>query len=157
VSPRPVHLRHLCRHVLEELEAGHPGRELVLDATGDFQGEWDPDRLAQVLGNLGKNALDYSPEGTPVRFTLRDEGDTLLVEVNNRGAPIPPERLAAIFEPFRRGTEDSPHPASGLGLGLFIVEEIVRGHGGTISVRSNEEEGTTFFVRLPRYTAGPAV
>jgi PAS domain S-box-containing protein len=151
VSPRPTNLRHLCRHVLEELEAGHPGRELLLDARGDFQGAWDPDRLAQVLGNLGKNALDYSPERTPVRFTLRDEGDTVVVEVNNGGAPIPPARLAAIFEPFRRGVEESPHPASGLGLGLFIVEQIIRGHGGTISVRSNQEEGTTFTVRLPRF------
>jgi PAS domain S-box-containing protein len=151
VSPRPMNLLLLVRHVLEELEAGHPGRELRLEARGDFQGEWDPDRLAQVIGNLGKNALDYSPEGTPVRFTLRDEGGSVVLEVNNAGPPIPAERLATIFEPFRRFAKGSPHPASGLGLGLYIVEQIVRGHGGTASVRSSEEEGTTFTVRLPRY------
>jgi PAS domain S-box-containing protein len=152
VSPRPTNLRHLCRHVLEELEAGLPGRELRLDAVGDLQGAWDPDRLAQVVGNLGKNALDYSPEGTPVRVSLRDEGDTVVLEVNNAGPPIPRARLAAIFEPFRRGgAEGTPHPASGLGLGLFIVEQIIRAHGGSVSVRSSAEEGTTFTVRLPRH------
>ncbi|WP_395808178.1 ATP-binding protein [Archangium minus] len=151
VSPQPMNLRHLVRHVMEELEAGHPGRELHLDAEGDFLGTWDPDRLAQVVGNLGKNALDYSPEGTPVRFTLHDEGDSVVLEVNNGGAPIPAEQLATIFEPFRRLTRASPHPASGLGLGLYIVEQIVRGHGGTLSVRSSAEEGTTFAVRLPRH------
>ncbi|MFL5355652.1 ATP-binding protein [Archangium sp.] len=152
VLPRPMNLRQLVRHVLEELEAGHPGRELWLEARGDFQGEWDPDRLAQVVGNLGKNALDYSPEETPVRFTLREEGGSVVLEVNNAGPPIPADRLATIFEPFRRLMKGSPHPASGLGLGLYIVEQIVQGHGGTCSVRSSGEEGTTFIVRLPRHT-----
>ncbi|HYO58930.1 sensor histidine kinase [Archangium sp.] len=150
LTPRPTNLRHLCRHVLEELESSHPGRELRLEAPGNFQGEWDPDRLAQVLVNLGKNALDYSPEGTPVEFTLHDEGDTLRVVVHNKGAPIPAEQLPRIFEPFRRATLDEGHPACGLGLGLFIVQQIVHAHGGTIEVRSTEADGTTFTVRLPR-------
>ncbi|WP_375771520.1 PAS domain S-box protein [Archangium gephyra] len=156
VSPQHLNLRHLVRHVLEELEAGHPGRELRLEGSGRFEGEWDPDRLSQVIGNLVKNALDYSPEGTPVRLLLHDEGESVVLEVNNAGPPIPAELLPTIFEPFRRLTRDSPHPASGLGLGLYIVEQIVRGHGGTLSVRSTAEEGTTFTVRLPRTRGGPS-
>jgi PAS domain S-box-containing protein len=150
ISRKPLNLRHLCRNVLEELEAAHPGRELLLEAEGHFQGEWDPDRLAQVFGNLFKNALDYSPEGSPVRISLHDEGETVRVEMNNQGPPIPAELLPSIFQPFRRFSEEGSHPTSGLGLGLFIVEQIVRGHGGTVSVRSNPREGTTFTVRLPR-------
>ena len=150
ISRQPLNLRHLCRHVLEELEAAHPGRELRLEAEGHFQGEWDPDRLTQVFGNLIKNALDYSPEGSPVRVSLHDEGEGVRVEVHNQGAPIPAELLPSIFEPFRRCAEEGRHPTSGLGLGLFIVEQIVHGHGGTVSVRSSQEEGTTFTVRLPR-------
>jgi PAS domain S-box-containing protein len=150
ISRQPLNLRHLCRHVLEELEAAHPGRELLLEAEGHFQGEWDPDRLAQVFGNLFKNALDYSPEGSPVRISLHDEGDTVRVEVHNEGRPIPAELLPSIFQPFRRFSEESTHPTSGLGLGLFIVEQIILGHGGTVSVRSSQREGTTFTVRLPR-------
>jgi len=106
VTRRPLNLRLLCRHVLEELEALHPEREVRLSAKGDFQGEWDPDRMAQLLGNLGKNALDYSPEGSPVDVVLRDEGDTVRVELHNEGPPIPADQLPHIFEPFRRATLD---------------------------------------------------
>ncbi|QRK13811.1 PAS domain-containing protein [Archangium violaceum] len=152
--PRPTNLRHLCRHVLEELETSHPGRDLRLVADGRFLGEWDPDRLAQLLGNLGKNALDYSPAETPVDFTLQDEGDTVTVVVHNEGRPIPRKLLTGIFEPFRRAVEGDAHPTSGLGLGLFIVQQIAEAHGGSVEVRSHEGDGTTFTVRLPRHSAG---
>ncbi|MCY1081202.1 PAS domain-containing protein [Archangium sp. miwbw1] len=152
IHPQRANLRHLYRHVLEELEIGFPGRELRLHAEGDFMGEWDPDRLAQLLGNLGKNALDYSPADTRVDFSLHDEGDCVRMEVHNAGPPIPRPLLAGIFEPFRRAVEGDAHPTSGLGLGLFIVREIARAHGGTVEVRSTEAMGTTFTVRLPRYS-----
>ncbi|HEX8441628.1 PAS domain-containing sensor histidine kinase [Archangium sp.] len=154
ISPRPAHLRSICRQVLEELEAGNPQRKFRLSTKGDFQGEWDPDRLAQLLGNLGKNALDYSPEDSPVNFVLRDEGDTVCMEVHNGGPPIPAELLPRIFEPFRRATDEG-HPTSGLGLGLFIVHQIARAHGGRVEVRSTEAEGTTFRVWLPRSVPVP--
>ncbi|HYO64496.1 MAG TPA: GAF domain-containing protein [Archangium sp.] len=152
IHPRPSNLQPICRNVVEELEAGHPERKLRLAAEGHFQGAWDPDRLAQAFGNLGKNALEYSPEGTPVDFVLRDEGDTVSLEVHNEGPPIPAEALSSVFEPFQRAVE---HPASpGLGLGLFIVRQIITAHGGTVEVRSSEAGGTTFTLRLPRHSVG---
>ncbi|MFL5357876.1 ATP-binding protein [Archangium sp.] len=153
IMTKPVNLRHLCHHLVEELETSHPGRELRLEAAGQFLGEWDPDRLAQLVGNLCKNALDYSPEDTPVDLVLHDEGDTVGLEVHNQGAPIPPDQLPHVFEPFRQATTPRPHPASGLGLGLglFIVQQIVQAHGGTVTVHSTEADGTTFTVKLPRY------
>ncbi|WP_309896973.1 PAS domain-containing protein [Archangium sp.] len=150
ITRTPSNLRHICRHVLEELEALHLERELKLSAQGNFQGEWDPDRLAQLLGNLGKNALDYSPADTPVDFVLSDEGDTVRVEVHNAGAPIPQELLPHLFEPFRRTEGGEALAPSGLGLGLYIVQQIAEAHEGTVEVRSREGEGTTFIVRLPR-------
>ncbi|OJH42211.1 PAS domain-containing sensor histidine kinase [Cystobacter ferrugineus] len=152
ISPRPANLLTICRQVMEELEVGNPQRQIRLSMAGNFQGEWDPDRLAQLFGNLGKNALDYSPEGLPVDFVLRDEGDLVCVEVRNGGQPIPVDVLPRIFEPFRRAT-DSAHPTSGLGLGLFIVQQIARSHGGRVEVRSTEAEGTTFTVLLPRFVS----
>ena len=154
INPRPANLRSICRQVLEELEAGNPQRELRLRAKGDFQGAWDPDRLAQLLGNLGKNALDYSPEDSPVDFVLRPEEDSVCVEVHNGGPPIRADMLSRIFEPFRRATDEA-HMTSGLGLGLFIVEQIAHAHGGRIEVRSTEAEGTTFSVWLPRAVPVP--
>jgi PAS domain S-box-containing protein len=155
IQPRSANLHTLCEQVVEELEVGHPERELRLTAEGNFEGEWDPDRLAQVLGNLGKNALAYSPPETPVDFVLRDEGDAVSVEVHNEGAPIAREWLPYVFEPFKRATEKAHDVTPGLGLGLYIVQEVVAAHGGTVKVRSTEAEGTTFTVRLPRRSARP--
>ncbi|MFL5351046.1 GAF domain-containing protein [Archangium sp.] len=159
LSRREVDLGGLCREVVDELETGRPGREVELELEGDLRGEWDGDRLTQLLINLGKNALDYSPEETRVRIVLHEEEGGVRLEVHNAGPPIPAERLGAIFEPFRRfsGEEQSPTSSAGLGLGLYIVQQIVQAHGGTVSVRSTAEEGTTFTVRLPRRVAGPGV
>jgi PAS domain S-box-containing protein len=153
IALRTVDLGALCREVVEELEISRPGREVELVLEGDLRGAWDGDRLSQLLINLGKNALDYSPEATRVRFSVHDEGAFIRVDVHNEGPPIPAERLGLIFEPFRRfaGDEGRSVSGAGLGLGLYIVEQIVRAHGGDLGVRSTQEEGTTFTVRLPRF------
>jgi signal transduction histidine kinase len=80
---------------------------------------------------------------------LDGSGDIVELTVHNDGEPIPADVLPAIFDPFRRGSEHRERSES-LGLGLFIVHEIVRAHGGTIEARSAADEGTTFTVKLPR-------
>ncbi|SEK93719.1 PAS domain S-box-containing protein [Stigmatella aurantiaca] len=150
ITRRPGDLRPLCRHVLDELRVARPDREVRLKGDGQFQGEWDGDRLAQLVGNLAKNALDYSPEDTPVTVSLHDEGHRVRLEVHNHGEPIPAEILPVLFEPFRRGVKAEDSKPSGLGLGLFIARQIALAHGGTLEVRSTREEGTRFIVSLPR-------
>ncbi|HEY0096100.1 MAG TPA: ATP-binding protein [Archangium sp.] len=143
----------VVRHAVEEAEMAFPDRGVRLEAHGDFRGEWDEGRLAQVVGNLLKNALTYSPEGTPVRLGLHDEGAWVRLEIHNqnRAGPIPPETLPLLFDPFRRGEASHTEGASeGLGLGLYIAREIVSAHHGFIDVMSSEPEGTVFTVRLPR-------
>jgi len=154
VRPGPVDLHALVRQVVEEAEVAHPGRHVEVQQEGEARGEWDSDRIAQVVANLVTNALKYSPEGSPVRIATRAEMDRVSISVCNQGAPIPPEKLSTIFEPLQRATADVDKTGRSVGLGLYIVRHIVDAHGGTIEVRSTEAEGTTFTVRLPRHAAG---
>jgi signal transduction histidine kinase len=143
----PGDLRVVVRQGVEELEAAWPERTVSLRlGTGRYEGAWDADRLVQVVSNLGGNALQYSPPDAPVTFTLQDAGAALVLEVHNAGNPIPPEALPHLFDPFRRVSSEG----GGLGLGLYIVEQVVKGHGGRIEVASTVESGTVFRVVLPR-------
>jgi two-component system sensor histidine kinase/response regulator len=145
VAREPMDLGELCRSVLAELRVAHPKRELDLEVVGDLSGQWDPGRLARVVSNLVGNAVQHC-EGSAVRVRALDQGDRAALIVHNEGAPIPREFLPRLFEPFRRGETS----AEGMGLGLYIVREIVRAHGGTVQVTSNVAEGTAFTVTLPR-------
>ncbi|KFE62376.1 sensor histidine kinase [Hyalangium minutum] len=152
LEPRRSDMRELLQKVTHEFRVAYPDRAVVCEVEGtDTHGNWDPDRLAQVLSNLLENALKYSPPDTQVRLLARGEKEQVLLAVHNQGKPIPPELMPHIFEPFRRGPQSSLRTAkTSYGLGLYIVQEIVHAHGGTIEVLSNLEEGTTFTVRLPR-------
>lgn len=152
IAPRRMDLFELVNQVVEELKVAHADRSVSIQTTGDGRGVWDPDRMAQVLTNLVGNAIGHSPEDTLVEVALLDEGESVVAEIKNEGPPIPPERLDTIFEPFQRGapSEDKNQAGEGLGLGLFIVKEIVLAHGGQIDVSSSAEHGTRFRVRLPR-------
>jgi PAS domain S-box-containing protein len=150
VQPRPLDFHGLTQQTVDEVRLAHPERELQVVRHGTGQGEWDGDRLAQLVTNLVNNALAYSPAGTPVRVETRGEDGEVVLRVHNEGRPIPAELLPRLFEPMTRG-EQGCHPASrSIGLGLYIVSHIVRAHGGTVAVHSTASEGTTFTVRLPR-------
>jgi PAS domain S-box-containing protein len=151
VEPRVADLAAICRESVEELRTSHPEARVLLRVLGHGAGEWDAGRLSQVVSNLVGNAIHYSPPGTPVRVVLRGEGvQDVVLTVHNGGPPIPEAFLPILFEPFRRGLEDRPSNREGLGLGLYIVRQIVLAHGGQLDVRSLPGEGTTFTVKLPR-------
>ena len=155
IAPIPTELDEVCRGVVEEMQAAEPGRTISLERRGDARGLWDPARLAQVVSNLVSNALKHGARDGAVRVSVEGDGEDVVLEVRNRGPAIPPELMAVIFEPFCRGSalRDASH-ARGLGLGLYIVREIVSAHGGEVSVASSREDGTTFTVRLPRASEG---
>jgi signal transduction histidine kinase len=110
-------------------------------------GDWDSDRLAQVISNLLGNAIQHGG-GTPITLTAQEEGDAVTLAVHNGGQPIPVAAIPCIFEPLSRGRDESA--AGSLGLGLFIARAIVSAHGGDIRVTSSSAAGTTFKVTLPR-------
>lgn len=155
VDLKPVDLHELARNVVEEMELAHPDRRIEASHEGDGAGEWDPDRLSQVLTNLLGNALKYSPAGTIVRLrTGAGEAGWMSIVVANEGIPIPANRLPALFEPLQRATDQVDKTTRSIGLGLYIVKHIVEAHGGSVAVRSTEQDGTTFTVRLPRALSG---
>jgi signal transduction histidine kinase len=150
VYPKPADAQELCRRVTEEFAQTHPGR-VVYRAEADGRGEWDPDRLMQLISNLVENALKYGAPERPVTVTLGGDEDAVVVSVHNDGEPIPQEMVPTLFEPFRRGPQNEQTVKVSLGLGLYVVREVVRAHGGSVSVRSSREEGTTVSARLPRH------
>jgi phosphoserine phosphatase RsbU/P len=147
VARRALRLVPLITSVLDELRLTH--RTTVFELHGDdVEGVWDGDRLSQVISNLASNAAQYGSPGGPVTVQLASAGGLATIAIWNpiRGAPIPSDAVETLFEPFQRG-RSREHPG-GLGLGLHIVREIVRAHGGTIDVTSSLA-GTTFRVALP--------
>lgn len=137
----------LCREVIDEFSVTHPSRDILFEGDTSCEGQWDSSRMRQVVSNLLSNALRHAREGTPVRVKARTVGEQVEVSVSNEGEPIPPELLPVLFEPFRRGMSKF-RPAGSLGLGLYIVRQVVEGHGGQVEVRTGEA-GTSFIVRLP--------
>jgi signal transduction histidine kinase len=144
---RPVDLQQVCDEAMMEIHAGHPDAVVRLQAGGDLRGEWDPDRLAQVVSNLVGNAIQHG-SGTPVTLTAHGDGDAVTLAVHNGGPAIPPDVLPFVFEPLARGRGESAEHS--IGLGLFIARAIVSAHGGNIQVSSSTDAGTTFTARLPR-------
>ncbi len=153
LSRQQVDLLDLSRKVADELRAAHPEREIRVAARGDVCGHWDPARIEQVASNLVANALTHGAAASAVELTLAGEDEHVQLAVTNCGQAIAPDLIDHLFEPFRQGPAERAKPRpSGLGLGLFIARQIVRSHGGTIAVRS-DDEATTFTVRLPRAVA----
>ena len=152
VSPRAIDLRELCATIVDELKAAHPKRQIVFAAGTVERGQWDPARIAQVLSNLVANALTHGARNQPVHITLTGDAQSVAIAVVNRGPAIPPDKLDKLFEPFERGEESETENRSGLGLGLFIAQQIVRSHGGNIAATSADGL-VTFTVELPRQTA----
>jgi K+-sensing histidine kinase KdpD len=147
---QPMDLHEVVKQVVDEVLVAHPDRHVDVVLEGEGLGEWDPDRVAQVLTNLVGNALVYSPPDAPVRVRATCEGQGAVLEVFNGGEPIPEELLPRLFEPLTRGTLKEGQSSRSIGLGLYIVRDIVRGHGGGVDVVSTADAGTTFTVRLPR-------
>ena len=146
---REGNLGETVSQVVDELRAHHSDVTFNFEATGDLHGRWDFDRLAQVVSNLGGNAVQHGDRTRPVDIRLSGTGDPIVLTVHNCGVPIKPAVLARIFDPLTRGQESQKNERGSVGLGLYICEQIAVAHGGSIEVVSNDS-GTTFKVLIPR-------
>ncbi len=149
----PLDLEPVCRQVVAELEGLRPGGiELVLE--GDLQGEWDGDRIAQLLSNLLRNAIQHGSTTDPIQLRVQGVDDEVVLAVHNGGPPIPEHALTKIFEPMVRHVGDD-RSNTGLGLGLYIALQVVLAHDGKLDSSSTAVAGTTFTARLPRKAKRP--
>jgi two-component system sensor histidine kinase/response regulator len=145
----------LCRKVVADHEVAYPTRRITLRQEGEGHGRWDEDRLFQVLSNLLSNAVEHGDPEAPVAMIVDALGsDRVMITVNNQGT-IPAEIMPRLFDPFRV-RQERLNRTRGLGLGLYIVQHIVEAHGGSVTVTSTAEVGTSFLVTLPRVTATSA-
>jgi PAS domain S-box-containing protein len=152
IVAKPVDLVPLLRHVIDELDDANPDWKLCLECSGDTEGVWDGDRLSQVFSNLVANAGQHGivEHGVNVRIN-GNASDLVVIEIHNMGA-IPTALLPKLFEPMAGG-QRRREKSRGLGLGLYVSQEILKAHGGCIEVQSAHSDGTTFAVFLPRVAA----
>jgi signal transduction histidine kinase len=148
VQRGPVDLHQLVRSASDALASCHPRRRLVLETEGEGRGEWDGDRLAQVVESLVGHALVHGPVGSPVHICARGEEAHWVLSVHHAGPPLAPEALDHLFEPYRPGKD----AGGSAGLGLYVARAVVEAHGGSVAVESSAADGTTVTVRLPRQT-----
>jgi signal transduction histidine kinase len=148
VHAERVDVGAIARRLVAEHDGTSDADRITVRADGDVTLDADPDRLAQLLGNLLSNALDHGVGA--VRVTVVGQPGDVVLSVENAGPPIPAELLPRLFEPFTKGARGDAGGAHHVGLGLFIVAELAKAHGGAVDVRSSEADGTRFTVRLPR-------
>jgi light-regulated signal transduction histidine kinase (bacteriophytochrome) len=143
-----VDLCELVADLVDEARMAYPASAIAFSACTPFYTRADRSRLAQVLANLLSNARHHGDPGKPIDVSIRRDGAFGLIEVANFGEPIPPEFVPALFNPFKRASLHNPRNRTGMGLGLYIAQQIVREHQGEISYR-HDGEHVVFTVRLP--------
>ena len=148
VSREWVNLRDVCEEVVQATRVAHPGRAIELEPGENVGAYVDPKRKRQVLTNLIDNALTHGAAERPVRVSLARITGGCVITVSNEGEPIPGDLIPSLFEPFQRGPRAGSANAANMGLGLFIVQQIVQAHEGRIDVESTPH-GTHFTVFIP--------
>ncbi len=150
VAPEEHDLVRLGQEVAHEVAAAHPERRIALTGAKRASCKVDAHRIAQALTNLLVNALHHGDAQQPVTVRIEAERAQICLIVHNFGPPIAPEAISSLFTPMRQSGEGGTKAPGSLGLGLFIVEQVGRAHGGSVEVDSRREAGTRFIMRVPR-------
>ena len=146
---QPVELRSVMEDVARAARVTDAARAIELDAADDLTVSGDDLRLRRALTNLVRNALAHTPAGTPITLRLTRAGNDAVMTVEDAGDGLSDEVLAHAFERFWRQDPSRARNTGGAGLGLAIVEAIVRGHGGTVSAENVPGGGARFTIRIP--------
>lgn len=151
IKMAPANMAMICQYIIEEQKIARPECEIVLKTKGKFDGNWDEPRMAQVFSNLLGNAVQHGKRSAPIEVNLTSLKKEVNIKITNQGIPIPASIIRNIFDPLIRHDEHeySLYSKTSLGLGLYIVKEIVLAHNGSLNVTSTEKKGTTFDITLP--------
>lgn len=147
-APQTIDLRTLVDGLVDEALTAHPGTVIERALPETLVAQVDPDRFAQLLGNLLSNARHHGEPGQPLSVRLAREGADVVLAVRNPAPPIPDETVRQLFTPYKRQSIGNVRNKGGLGLGLYIASEIARGHGGALEY-SYEPPQVVFTARLP--------
>lgn len=145
----PVDLDELVQEVIDTMQNTSSSHTILACGSAQTSLMGDQDRLRQVFTNLLSNAIKYSPEAQTVEVELSNSDEAVMIRVTDHGLGIPREQRDKIFERFYRAASLRQRAIPGLGMGLYIVAEIGKHHGGTIAVDSEVDRGSTFTVTLP--------
>ena len=148
LRPEPIDVAEVVRGVAERFadSLARSGSSLSLSAGAPLRGEWDGSRIDQIVSKLLDNAIKYG-RGRPIALEVARVGDRARLTVRDSGIGISPADQARIFERFERAVSGAHF--GGLGLGLWIVRQVVEAQGGTVAVESSPGEGSTFIIDLP--------
>jgi signal transduction histidine kinase len=147
--PEPIDLPEMVRDVVARLLVRFPKADIRLHFSDDFPIiQADKPGLSSVVQNLLENALKYSPAGAPVECTVDKHHDKVRIRIADQGFGIPDAEKDAVFEKFYRLGSEETRQSTGTGLGLYIVQQIVKAHGGTIAISDNAPKGTVFLIEI---------
>lgn len=149
IQRNPCNVKDLTEKIIQEMSPQFNEKEVNVKFKSLLTKEdhsIDKDRYTQILINLLSNALKYSPNKNPVEITLEEANDGFILRIEDHGQGIPKKELPYIFERFYRADQSRNRKTGGIGIGLAIVKELVEAHGGSITVKSTENEGTLFTV-----------
>ena len=154
IERSPCDIGEVCVEALDSIKARYRLHRFFLTREGELLTVADAAKMGQALANLLGNAAKYGQPGGTITLNAVGNADRIVLKVINHGPVIAQESLLFMFEPLHQSSSPSQPPddasAPGMGLGLFIVREIVNGHLGTITVESAADLGTVFTIRLPR-------
>ncbi|ANI34643.1 histidine kinase [Pseudomonas sp. JY-Q] len=156
ITRRTVNLHMVIERSVDELRVAFPQARMIHEQVGVGLAEVDSDRMHQIVGNLVANSVAYGDLDQPIKVTSTLQGDIAMLSVHNLGNAIPESSLGSLFEPMTRVSELDTDLRS-VGLGLFIVREIAKAHGGDVAVNSTNEMGTSFCVSFPRTGTPPPI